>query len=405
MQMARRGILWRWAFPWVGSRSRKKWPRLHCSCSLIEHPTSVDSPLWWMEVRVRAEYKTALIIGAGVGISASLARALSGEGLKVGLVGRHPDKLQDLARESKAAVFQADAADPAAVAQLFNAAEAQLGALDVVVYNPSQRAHGPVAEIDPAAVRNSLAVTAFGGFLAVQEAAKRMIPRKHGAILLTGATASIKGFALSSAFAMGKFALRGLAQSAARELGPKGIHVAHFIIDGAVRSSRRADPTDRPDSTLNPDSIAQTYLDVVRGGDVKEEAGEEELQHEPVAGHHGVQEFQLHLLALGALQVGGRHRLQKCHRVGNALLQILQGALVVGEARCMQVRQARNRTFRGVAGPLDLPRQWQHVRSEPRIHQHLRVDLVIRGVCGGPIEILIENAQPADQDGDGRFVH
>jgi len=217
-----------------------------------------------MEVRVLPDYKTALIIGAGVGISASLARALSREGLQVGLVGRNPTRLQELARETRAVVFQADASDATAVGQMFKDADAKLGKIDVVVYNPSMRAHGPVAEIDPSAVRDSLAVTAFGGFLAVQEAAKRMIPRKRGAILLTGATASIKGFALSSAFAMGKFALRGLAQSAARELGPKGIHVAHFVIDGAVRSARRADPADRPDSTLNPDSIAQTYIDVLR---------------------------------------------------------------------------------------------------------------------------------------------
>jgi NAD(P)-dependent dehydrogenase (short-subunit alcohol dehydrogenase family) len=213
-----------------------------------------------MEVRVLPEYKAALIIGAGVGISGSLARALSREGVKVGLVGRNPTRLQGMGD----AIFQADASDAAAVPRLFADAEAELGEIDVVVYNPSLRAHGPVAEIDPAAVRDSLAVTAFGGFLAVQEAAKRMIPRRHGAILLTGATASVKGFALSSAFAMGKFALRGLAQSAARELGPKGIHVAHFIIDGAVRSSRRPDPTDRPDSTLDPDAIAQTYIDVLR---------------------------------------------------------------------------------------------------------------------------------------------
>jgi len=213
---------------------------------------------------VLPEYKTALIIGAGVGISASLARALAREGLKVGLVGRNPAKLQDLATETSASVFSADASDPAAVSRLFKDVDTRLGEIDVVVYNPSTRAHGSVAEIDPLAVRDALAVTAFGGFLAVQEAAKRMIPRKRGAILLTGATASIKGFALSSAFAMGKFALRGLAQSAARELGPKGIHVAHFIIDGAVRSARRPDPTERPDSTLNPDSIAQTYIDVLR---------------------------------------------------------------------------------------------------------------------------------------------
>src|ERR1700736_2678457 len=205
-------------------------------------------------------YRTALIIGAGVGISASLARAFSREGLKVGLVARDSSKLETLAGETGASVFSADASQPAAVAQLFTDVDARLGELDVLVYNASARVQGSVAEIDPAMVRDALAVTALGGFVAVQQAAKRMIPRGHGAILLTGASASVKGFARSSAFAMGKFALRGLAQSAARELGPQGIHVAHFIIDGAVRSPRRPDPTERPDSTLDPDAIAQTYL-------------------------------------------------------------------------------------------------------------------------------------------------
>jgi NAD(P)-dependent dehydrogenase (short-subunit alcohol dehydrogenase family) len=209
-------------------------------------------------------YRTALIIGAGVGISASLARAFAREGLKVGLVARDPSKLEKLAGETGASVFSADASQPAAVAQLFADVDARLGEPDVVVYNAGARLQGSVAEIDPAMVRDALGVTAFGGFLAVQEAAKRMVPRGHGAILLTGASASVKGFARSSAFAMGKFALRGLAQSAARELGPKGIHVAHFIIDGAVRSPRHPDPPERPDSTLNPDSIAQTYVDVLR---------------------------------------------------------------------------------------------------------------------------------------------
>jgi NAD(P)-dependent dehydrogenase (short-subunit alcohol dehydrogenase family) len=209
-------------------------------------------------------YRTALIIGAGVGISASLARALARAGLKVGLVARDSSKLEKLAGETAASVFSADASQPAAVAQLFADVDARLGEPDVVVYNASARAHGPVAEIDPAIVRDALGVTAFGGFLAVQQAAKRMIPRGRGAILLTGASASVKGFPLSSAFAMGKFALRGLAQSAARELGPKGIHVAHFLIDGTVRSALRPDPAERPDSTLNPDSIAQAYVDVLR---------------------------------------------------------------------------------------------------------------------------------------------
>jgi len=112
-------------------------------------------------------------------------------------------------------------------------------------------------------VRRAIDVSAFGGFLVTQQAAIRMVPNRHGAILLTGATASVKGFPLSAGFAMGKFALRGLAQSAARELGPQGVHVAHFVIDGGVRSATRPDPQDRPDSTLDPDAIAETYLAVL----------------------------------------------------------------------------------------------------------------------------------------------
>ncbi len=210
------------------------------------------------------QYKTGLIIGAGVGISASLARLLSHEGVKVGLVARNAGKLVKLASETDALTFSADAADPAAMTTLFEQVDDRLGQPDIVVYNPSARAHGSVADIDPAAVRDALAITAYGGFLAVQQASRRMIPKGYGAILLTGASASIKGFPLSSAFAMGKFALRGLAQSAARELGPKGIHVAHFVIDGAVRSASRPDPAERPDGTLSPDGIAQSYWSVLQ---------------------------------------------------------------------------------------------------------------------------------------------
>jgi NAD(P)-dependent dehydrogenase (short-subunit alcohol dehydrogenase family) len=209
-------------------------------------------------------YRSALIIGAGPGVSASLARGLRAAGLKVGLAARSAERLEALARDVGAEAFVADGSDPAAVAGLFEAAEARLGELDVVAYNASARVRGGVSEIDPEDVRRALGVTAFGGFLAVREAARRMIPRGRGAILLTGATASVKGFPLSSAFAMGKFALRGLAQSAARELGPHGIHVAHFVIDGSVRSATRPDPADRPDSTLDPDAVAQAYLDVLR---------------------------------------------------------------------------------------------------------------------------------------------
>jgi len=171
---------------------------------------------------------------------------------------------RDHAAETGAERFAVDASDPAAVAHLFEEVDARLGAPDVVLYNASARAHGSVAEIDPEAVRKAIEISAFGAFLVVQQAARRMISKGQGAILLTGASASVKGYPLSSAFAMGKFALRGLAQSTARELGPKGIHVAHFVIDGGVRSARRPDPADRPDSTLDPDAIAQTYLEVLR---------------------------------------------------------------------------------------------------------------------------------------------
>jgi NAD(P)-dependent dehydrogenase (short-subunit alcohol dehydrogenase family) len=209
-------------------------------------------------------YRTALIVGAGAGISASVARGLATAGLKVGLAARDIEKLAPLATAIGAERFAVDASDPAAVAHLFEAVDARLGALDVVLYNASARAPGPIAELDPEAVRKAVEISAFGGFLVVQQAARRMVPRGSGAILLTGASASVKGYARSAAFAMGKFALRGLAQSVARELGPQGIHVAHFVIDGGVRSARRLDPQDRPDSTLDPDAIAQTYIEVLR---------------------------------------------------------------------------------------------------------------------------------------------
>ena len=209
-------------------------------------------------------YRTALIVGAGSGISASVARGLAAAGLSVGLAARNIEKLAALAAETRAQTFAVDATDPAAVTRLFGEADTRLGEPDIVLYNASARAHGPVAEINPEAVRKAIEISAFGGFLVVQQAVRRMIPKGQGAILLTGASASVKGYPLSSAFAMGKFALRGLAQSTARELGPKGIHVAHFVIDGGVRSARRPDPADRPDTTLDPDAIAQTYLEVLR---------------------------------------------------------------------------------------------------------------------------------------------
>ena len=209
-------------------------------------------------------YSTALIFGAGPGISASLARLLIAANIRVGLVARRPQRVAELAASLGAVPFAANVASQAEVADVFTKAEASIGIPDIVIYNASARVAGPLTELDAEAVRQSLEISAYGGFLVLQQAARRMVPRGHGAILLTGASASVKGFARSAPFAMGKFALRGLAQSAARELGPQGIHVAHIVIDGGVRSVQRPDPTDRPDSLLDPDAIAETYMSLLR---------------------------------------------------------------------------------------------------------------------------------------------
>ena len=209
-------------------------------------------------------YRTALIVGAGSGLSASLARLFSKSGMAVALAARRGAELAPLAKEIGGKAFTCDASDRGQVGRLIEDTEAALGSLDVVVYNASYRTRGPFIELDPDEVAKALMVSAFAGFLVAQEAVKRMLPRGRGAVLFTGASASVKGYAQSAPFAMGKFALRGLAQSMARELSPQGIHVAHVVIDGGIRSARRPDPTERPDSTLDPDAIAQTYLDLLR---------------------------------------------------------------------------------------------------------------------------------------------
>jgi len=209
-------------------------------------------------------FETALIVGAGRGLSASLARLFAGEGLRMALAARDAEKLAPLCAETSAKAFACDAVEPDQVARLFSAVEAAIGAPDVVVYNASARARGPVAELVSAEVERAIMVSAFGGFLVAREAARRMVPKGHGAILFTGASASVKGYPLSAPFAMGKFALRGLAQSMARELAPQGIHIAHFVIDGGIRNPGRVEPADRPDSMLDPDAIAAAYLSVLR---------------------------------------------------------------------------------------------------------------------------------------------
>ncbi|HBK07274.1 MAG TPA: oxidoreductase [Acetobacteraceae bacterium] len=208
------------------------------------------------------EMKTALIVGVGSGLSASLARLFARHGMQVAMASRDPDKLRKLAEETAGATFACEATEPEEVAALFEVVVATQGVPDIVVYNASARARGPVTDLIPEEVARAISVSAYGGFLVAQQAARHMAARGSGAILLTGASASVKGYPNSAAFAMGKFALRGLAQSMARELSPKGVHVAHFVIDGGIRSAARQDPAEAPDSLLDPDAIAETYWQI-----------------------------------------------------------------------------------------------------------------------------------------------
>lgn len=208
------------------------------------------------------DYKRALIVGSGPGLSASLARLFAAQGLQVALAARHPER-REAAPGTRA--FACDAADAEQVARLFEHVEAAMGAPDVVVYNASARARGPLVDLAAAEVEKTLAVGALGAFHVAQHAVRRMLPHGRGAVLFTGASASVKGYPQSAPFAMAKFALRGLAQSMARELAPRGIHVAHFVIDGQIRSAARPPAPDAPpDSQLDPDAIAHAYLDVLR---------------------------------------------------------------------------------------------------------------------------------------------
>src|SRR5689334_5198717 len=209
-------------------------------------------------------YERVLIVGAGAGLSASLARLFAREGMQVALAARNPGKLSALTAETGARAYACDAVKADDVQRLYREIENDIGAPDVVVYNASARARGPLVDLVAADVMRAIEVSAFGGFLIAQEAVRRMLPKRHGAVLFTGASASVKGYPQSAPFAMGKFALRGLAQSMARELSPQGIHVAHFVIDGGIRSAARTEPADRPDSMLDPDAIAESYWNVLQ---------------------------------------------------------------------------------------------------------------------------------------------
>ena len=213
-----------------------------------------------------ADQETALIVGAGPGLSASLARLFAAQGMKVALTARDTGKLADLAGEIDAVTVACDVGDAESIESMWAAVKAEIGVPDVVVYNPSYRVRGPFIELDQDEVKKAILITCYSGFLVAQTAAKDMVERGSGSIQFTGASASIKGYPQSASFAMGKFGLRGLAQSMARELAPQNIHVAHFVIDGGISSPRNASRAEgKPaDSLLEPDAIAQSFLDVHR---------------------------------------------------------------------------------------------------------------------------------------------
>ncbi len=201
-----------------------------------------------------------LIVGAGSGLSASLARQCHAAGMKVALAARDGEKAGAVAQETGASLHRCDASSIEDVAALFTALDDSIGTPDLVVYNPSARLRGPITDLDPKATRAAIEVTCFGAFLVAQQAARRMLARGSGSILFTGASAGVKGFANSSVFAMGKFGLRGLAQALARELQPQNIHIGHFVIDGGIASERQDRKDDGSDRMLDPDAIAEAYL-------------------------------------------------------------------------------------------------------------------------------------------------
>jgi NAD(P)-dependent dehydrogenase (short-subunit alcohol dehydrogenase family) len=206
--------------------------------------------------------KSALIVGAGAGLSAALARLLAREGMKVALAARSTEKLAEFEKLG-CKIFNCDAARRDDAEKLFFDLDAAKLTPDTVIYNPSYRVRGPLIDLDPAEIEKSIAITAFGAFLVAQQAVRRMLPKAEGVIIFTGASAGVKGYPQSAPFAMGKFALRGLAQSMARELSPQGIHVAHVVIDGGIKSARRPPDPAKPDALLDPDAIAQSYWHLI----------------------------------------------------------------------------------------------------------------------------------------------
>ena len=199
--------------------------------------------------------ESVLIVGAGSGLSASLAKLCASKEMKVVLAARNIKKLQNLKKEIGLNTIKCDATNIKSVTSLFKKTDKIIGAPNLVIYNPSKSLGGSIVDLDPKKAHEAIDITCYGGFLIAQQAAKRMLKKKRGSIFFTGATASIKGFSESSVFAMGKFGLRGLAQSLARELHPQNIHIAHFIIDGGIGKENYGSY-----KTIHPDEISKIYL-------------------------------------------------------------------------------------------------------------------------------------------------
>ena len=199
--------------------------------------------------------KAVLIVGAGSGLSASLARAFSSKGMKVVLAARNIDKLASLKKEIDALVFKCDSTENKSVQNLFLQTDSIIGTPEIVIYNPSLRIVKPFIEYEPDEILQSIKVNSYGAFLVAHESVKRMLKIGKGNIFFTGSSASVKGFAKSASFAMGKFGLRGLAQSLARELHPQNIHIGHFVIDGGIGK----EPVGNY-QMIHPDEIAKQYL-------------------------------------------------------------------------------------------------------------------------------------------------
>ncbi len=199
--------------------------------------------------------KAVLIVGAGSGLSASLARAFNSKGMKIVLAARNIDKLDSLKKEIDALVFKCDSTENKSVQNLFLQTDSIIGTPEIVIYNPSLRIVKPFIEYDPDEMLQSTKVNSYGAFLVAHESVKRMLKIGKGNIFFTGSSASVKGFAKSASFAMGKFGLRGLAQSLARELHPQNIHIGHFVIDGGIGK----EPVGNY-QMIHPDEIAKQYL-------------------------------------------------------------------------------------------------------------------------------------------------